>query len=249
MNTIRIGYKTSYGKKMERDSYVYTPSEAEQKGIVYKYWRDVSIEKGDYVITDDEFVVEVLAVSKRRNKKGEWVQLIVRTPIQTAYADAKFKNKLTTKEVSSSVFMNGDRFRSESKRGLTSQQKEFAILVASGIDPYMACKRAYNVQSGKNTKQMLSRLLSNDKIQEMIVGLMQKSLVEVGINESFLAEKLKDIIEDDNPRDRLPAVMFAGKLLEQNSKQLDKPVCADFTEVKEGVPTDSNLRVLASGGK
>lgn len=249
MNTFRIGYKTSYGKRKERDSFVYTLSEAEREGILYKYWRDTSIEKGNYVLTDDEFVVEVLAVSKRRNKKGEWVQLIVRTPTQTAYADVKFKNKLTTKEVLSSVFMNGDRFRSESKRGLTGQQKEFAILTASGIDPYIACRKVYNVQSGKNTKQMVSRLLSNDKIQEMIVSLMQKSLADVGINESFLAEQLLNIIEDNNPRDRLPAVMFAGKLLEQSDKQLDKPVCADFTEVKNGVPSDNNLRVLAGGDK
>lgn len=85
-------------------------------------------------------------------------------------------------------------------RNLSHKEKEFVKHITSpetiGDRPSAIIKAGYNVKNRYNASQMATQMLKKPKIRKAI----DKALTKAGLNESYVADTLYDIIEEGKGR-------------------------------------------------
>jgi len=169
---VKVGNFLGKNKFKRHTEYktIYTKEEADLLDLYYIYWRDVEIvqdvESGDLVLTDDDFVIEVLKI--KRNKYGK--NVILRTPHQTVYIDVKGKNKLTIEPTEARTHLH-HVYRPKHTKNITKKQYEFCKFVAMGHSPYNAYKITFNSTSKVFIEVNSTKLILRENILEIIMNI------------------------------------------------------------------------------
>ena len=172
------------------------------KNVVFD-WRKA--DEGDWVLSDDDGVVQLLKVSKsvkhpgdRKNYKyaNGWVRTIV----------GSFLNK-----------------RVNERKKVTRKEREFATNIVVGMGAVEAYKNAYTELSNNKARKKATILLKQERVMKEI----EKSVLDVakglGIDHEYILGKLKglaDYSEDDN-------------IILQSAKELGKIVGTSGATVKQ----------------
>lgn len=223
-------YENGNRKKLcYRETFIYTKVEADRLGVSYKHWRDKSVKKGELVLTDDDYVVEVTGV--KYQKGGN----LVKTVRQTRYADKGFKNSMTIDEPLCRGELNDDKYSYYSKRTeLTGQEEMFVLRVLTHFNPKQAAGEVYNNYTNNNLTAR--RLMSKKKIQEAIVNGGTDLMKELGLTKEGMLAKLKEYIDGDG-KDSFAAWKEASQLINLKG-QVRNDMMGEHVEMTEELHQD-----------
>ena len=154
--SIILNKRTKEGFVKQEWEY-YTITDAINNNIPFKYWRDKTLQVGEFALTDDSYVLPVTHMCKG----------IVRTILCTAYNDKAGNNQLFADSISRSNLNANLDFKCKNE-GLSLKQQSFVINVASYFDPIKAVEDVYpaDATNKHHAKRKAKKLMNNSKIQE-----------------------------------------------------------------------------------
>lgn len=196
-----IRWKQKNGE--EASHWVYTPQEAEEKGIQYKEaWRDG--EEGDWVLTDDGYVVQILKRG-RLNRSSDYYRTCI------GVFPGNPKAVMDTVERECRWTLNGKSPEGAQKR-TTPMVKQFAEYMASGViggkvDPAAIYKSLNPKASDRTAREKSQWLMRRKDVREIISREIAGILEKMGCSKEWLIEQLMEVAVDvDNAGARLGAL-------------------------------------------
>jgi hypothetical protein len=223
--------KTIKGK----NHYLYSTIEKFKQ----KYPRYIKIKKwrfgntGDWVLTDDDCVVQVLRrgdITKPAGKKCEYIRTICGSFLISG------KKEMYGKIAENIYTFSGTN---EYKRFMqtvdaTSKEVLFAQYVATGENPVDAYLKTYNTQNEKYAKNQSGRLLKTDRIQKMIREEIRAVLDEESVSLNYIVRRFKQVADEsgkdgDVLRSLESLAKIAGMYEVEQSKQQQLTVWGGFS--------------------
>lgn len=173
-----------------------SPDEAVQHGIEPKTpWHRKDVVIGDWVVSDDGYVVQCLhrrPLINKRHKSGQWTDTF-RFPmgIFGVYYDAKGDKKITKNFYAQVANNNKSSLGNTSVLGkyMTIEKREFVTLLGMGFDPYSAYIKAYKVKritTLPNVTMQINKLLTDKQVQEELMDVLKPFMHKVQL-------KIRDI--------------------------------------------------------
>lgn len=176
-----------FGKKKRR---IYTKAEADKKGIRYLHWKSLP-DKGDWVITDDDYVLQVLGVylCKSPANTQQWF----RRTCLGSWANRTSKFSYKERKVNTRLFKLG------TKRVITFRQKIIAELLISGM-PLVDCLRVMY----PNAKHLIYKAkdLNNhgkfiDYLGSRVMERNKDFINAAGLTDEYVGKKFKTLLDID----------------------------------------------------
>jgi hypothetical protein len=191
------------------DHFVYTPTEASNEGV--EFWhngRHPDVKEGDWIKTDDGFVVQVLKYGKFDNGK-RWI----RTCTGSFLLDQDKVFIDTAKRKSRHSFSG--TYRNPNSCPLSFGIKEFVRLYVQGKDRISAYKQAFPEASSEKYIDHKTRvLLSRKEVKRLMAEELKDVLGSLGIDDRFILRGMQDIAENgDQDSVRLAAFRDLAKVV------------------------------------
>ena len=205
------------------DEYlVYVPD-----GVVRHNWRHG--EEGEWVLTDDGFVCQILKKSKIKEKNRSVT--CIRTVCGTFLAKDRKKEMLGENGIAENIYpFSGTNMSQKNfnERDRNSRELLFAKYVVGGLGAVEAYKRAYpDARNSNYIKARTDKLLKTETIRTMIDKQIEEILNEEGVTPNWLIERYKtiaDLAENDNAKlrslDSLSKIAGLFDLGEKKSEQV-----------------------------
>lgn len=203
-----------YGEIRGIKHYVYDSAKefnnnVENVNVKLKYWKDDDVEEGDWVIADDDGVVQILKKGKlphhndRKNYSygNGYVRTIVGsfTIQEKTFMDTDFDLHPNRYTFSKNLKISDENFKK--RKNVTNNEKLFITEVVTGKDAVTAVKNVYGTQDFKKAKSKAFALLK----QERIMNEVEKGVIDIakglGIDHEYVLGTLKhlaDRSDDDN---------------------------------------------------
>lgn len=169
-----------------------------ENDIVLKQWRKGN--QGEWVLTDDNCVVQILKYGYITDKKGTRNPYI-RTICGTfSVNDTKQVMKGVIAENIYTFSRTNEYNRFIKKEGVTSREVLFAQYIASGTNAISAYQKAYSTTNDSYAKSRSTQLLKTKRMQQMISEEVKKVLDDEGVSPNYIIKRYKtisDIGEND----------------------------------------------------
>ena len=192
-------------------------------------WR--SAKEGDWVMSDDGRVIQLLKVSginhPNDRKNYKWAKGYVRTVVGTflnkskTFMDTDFSQHQNRYTFSKTIKNPNKRIKQ--RENSTKNERIFSVNVASGMGPVKSYMDAFNEISSEKAKKKALVLLK----QERIMSDIEKGVLDVakslGIDHEYILSRLKrlaDYSEDDN-------------IILQSAKELGKIIGTSGNTIKQ----------------
>ena len=188
-------------------------------------------EQGDWVLTDDDCIVQILkkGVLKDVSKNREYVRTICGTFLLDA-------TKKMFGEIAENIytFSGNNGYQKFYKRNkYTSREMMFVRYMASGKDAVNSYLDSYQTNNPQYAAKKSAQLLKTERVQTMIKEEIKKILEEEGVTASYIIERMKtiaDLAEQDNVKLRsLESLAKIAGLFDNEKKQEQLTVWAGFT--------------------
>lgn len=209
------------------------PGEANSHGVdkIIAPWHSSQTGSGDWVVSDDGYVVQCLKrypLINKRHKSGQWTDCFMFpqgtfTVYHGRNGFKKIKNFYA--QMSSNKRTSLGTETSSLGKFMTVRKKEFVTLMSLGFDAYTSYVKAYNVKNtnvGYITIQ-INKLLSDERVQEALMEALKPFMEKV--EQQIVAKsggKYKDL-ED------LAVQKTADLLLSEARNVKDKALVLKFT--------------------
>ena len=197
---------------------------------VQQNWR--TSKEGDWVMSDDGRVVQLLKVSTSVNHPSDrknykfakgWVRTVVGSFLNrdNVQMDTDFDSHPNRYTFSKTIKNTSNRVKERTK--VTNKEKEFATNVVVGMGAVDAYKNAYNEMSNQKARKKATILLKQDRIMKEIEKSALDVAKDLGIDHEYILNKLRhlaDFSEDDN-------------IILQSTKELGKIIGTAGTTIKQ----------------
>ncbi len=207
-----------YNKRrcLKRNNKAYTREEAENLGIEWKMWYDPSSKIGDWVLTDDGFVVQIVNIREYCNNKG-----YKSTIVNTVLGSYTFENH--------KKFNVGHYFYSRTNIGrgnirysykLSERDKQILKFVAEGLDPKIIFSIFYK-DGSKSYRWRLKKIFCKEGAIEYMSNLVKEKLNQAGLTEDWWFRQLKlkaEEARDDVAWEVLKVIGYMHSLIEPPHK-------------------------------
>ena len=228
-----MNYKEIKGKK----HFIYTIEEWESKYPESKLvsWRIG--QEGNWVLTDDNHVVQILKRAKYNNT--EIVRCITGT--FNVNRDIRMGSAIPDNIYSFSKYKVAENFRNREK--LTNNEFLFAQYIANDQDAVSSYLKAYKTNNKDYARKRSSELLRSERVRKMVSKEIQDIMESEGVSKHYMIQVFKqiaDLAERDN--DKLRAVENLAKiagLYETEKKSEQLTVFAGFT--------DEQMKAISNG--
>tara|TARA_R100000655_G_scaffold39518_1_gene74793 strand:- start:28553 stop:29329 length:777 start_codon:yes stop_codon:yes gene_type:complete len=186
-------------KKKGRVSYeIYTKEEADTKGVAYTYWKDAK--KGEYALTDDNYVGKVIQKKEYSSNNGV-DSIYVRMPFGYAFHSPKYPTQKLKADGRLSNHTLSGKPQLEVRKG-TQEWKNLAMVYAVVFDMELAIDAVYDNPSPSKIRTA-KRWMRTQEFKSMVKDELNEVLAEKGHNRSktidlldkalAMAEEKKDI--------------------------------------------------------
>ena len=192
---------------------------------LHKNWRNA--EEGDWVLTDDGYVCQIL----RKSKIGK--KMCIRTLCGTYDVTAKF-DMIGEKGIADNIYSFSGKHSFDTDK-VSGKQQLFAQYVAKGDNAIEAYKKSHpDAKSESYIKRRTSSLLKTESVQKMIKKEIQEVLASEGVSPEWIIGKYKTIADvADRESDSLRALeslsKIAGLFDTQETKSEQLTVWAGFS--------------------
>ena len=228
-----MNYKEIKGKK----HFIYTIEEWESKYPESKLvsWRIG--QEGNWVLTDDNHVVQILKRAKYNNT--EIVRCITGT--FNVNRDIRMGSAIPDNIYSFSKYKVAENFKNRKKA--TNDEFLFAQYIASGQDTVSSYLKAYKTNNKNYARKRANELLRSERVRKMVSKEIKDILESEGVSNNYMIQVFKqvaDLAERDN--DKLRAVENLAKiagLYETEKKSEQLTVFAGFT--------DEQMKAISNG--
>ena len=187
MYTINIKHK---GDEGHTTYTIYRVDEAKKKGIEYKYWKDA--EKGDYAISDDDFVAKV--INRREyadNSTG--TNIYLRFPWGYTFFSPKYPSKrLKVRGRKTNTTFTGKSYI-EVQSG-QDKMKNLSAMFAIKPDYDLAIEWALGAVTDSERRKW-KRTMKSEVFKKMVREERQKLLQDHELTEDYTFELMKETIE------------------------------------------------------
>ena len=228
-----MDYKEIKGKK----HFIYTIEEWESKypESTLVSWRIG--QEGNWVLTDDNHVVQILKRAKYNNT--EIVRCITGT--FNVNRDIRMGSEIPDNIYSFSKYKVAENFKNRKKA--TNDEFLFAQYIASGQDTVSSYLKAYKTNNKDYARKRANALLRSERVRKMVSKEIKDILENEGVSNNYMIQVFKqvaDLAERDN--DKLRAVENLAKiagLYETEKKSEQLTVFAGFT--------DEQMKAISNG--
>lgn len=208
------------------DKKFYTLDEAEKLGLKWVYWRDITVRDGDWVRTDDDYVVYVRRAFHGSRWNGTETYMI-NTPFKTLSQTRKEPFHLQK-------IIENVRILNNYGQGYVSK-RDYALadLLIAGYDPVDAAYQIYPGLSSKEVaRKIVKRVLRKKEILKYMGNKMKQALIDAGLTENYLADNLKALIESSTRENaKLEAMKLAISILtHQESKKREQVIDLTYSD-------------------
>ena len=228
-----MNYKEIKGKK----HFIYTIEEWESKypESTLVSWRIG--QEGNWVLTDDNHVVQILKRAKYNNT--EIVRCITGT--FNVNRDIRMGSEIPDNIYSFSKYKVAENFKNRKKA--TNDEFLFAQYVANTQDAVSSYLKAYKTNNKDYARKRANELLRSERVRKMVSKEIKDILENEGVSNNYMIQVFKqvaDLAERDN--DKLRAVENLAKiagLYETEKKSEQLTVFAGFT--------DEQMKAISNG--
>lgn len=232
-----------FKKIKNKKHYIYTVSKWETKypNRLLCHWKVG--QEGDWVLTDDEHVCQIL----KRAKYGRTE--IVRTICGTFDVNADVSMVAEIPENIYSFSKSNCYKNFKDRKDVTSRELLFARYIAKGDNVVTAYLNAYKTENPEYANKRSQSLLKTERIQSMINEEVRKILDEEGVTPNYIIRTFKlvsDLSERDT--DKLRALESLAKmsgLFEQEKQTEQLTVFAGFTDKQLEAIKNGKTEVIA----
>ena len=174
-------------------------------------WHRKDVEIGDWVVSDDGYVVQCLhrrILINKRHRSGQYTDTF-RFPmgIFGVYYDAKGEKKITKNFYAQVTNNNKSSLGNTSALGkyLTIEKREFITLMGMGFDPYSAYIKAYKVKrltTLPNVTMQINKLLMDKQVQEELMEVLKPFMhkIQLRVMELSNFRSLEEMFIDKTAR-------------------------------------------------
>ena len=184
-------------------------------------------DEGDWVLTDDGYVCQILKKSKIGKK------MCIRTLCGTYDVTAKF-DMIGEKGIADNIYSFSGKHSFDTDK-VSGKQQLFAQYVAKGDNAIEAYKKSHpDAKSESYIKRRTSSLLKTESVQKMIKKEIQEVLASEGVTPEWIIGKYKNVVDiADKESDCLRALesltKIAGLFDTQETKSEQLTVWAGFS--------------------
>lgn len=156
-------------------------------------------EEGDWVLSDDYRVVQILKKTPNDNPKG-YNSAIIRTCVGTfavnpkSFLDTDFKLHPDRYRVSNSGKEQPERIIEREK--ITTNERVFAKRVAQGDDAQTAYMKTFPTKNKSYAKEMSRMLVRQERIQKNISSEIEQLLREEGVSKRYIIQEYKRLVDN-----------------------------------------------------
>ena len=205
------------------DHTVYEPDDTTPENlIIQSNWRDGQV--GEWVKADDGCIIEVLRRGKMKKKMGRnKISEYIGTCTGTFLVSKTIKMDTSKREniYSFSGRKVDDVVQSRTK--LNNFETLFVTYVAKGINPVEAYLKAFPTNSPGYAQVKSNQLLKMERIKTAMKEELKPILEELGINETFVLETIKGVINStDKDETRLKALFKLADIMDMEDKNQTK---------------------------
>lgn len=228
-----VSWKDRGGNPVEHS--IYTIAEAVELRIDYlRDWRDDPREN-DWILTDDDCIVQVIAQGEFKNKQ-RWIRTC------TGTFQVHPKKRCDTDERENRYTLNGKKPAVHQR--ITERTREFARLYALGLPALKAYTQAFPTVAPKWAKKNVNVLLKKKEVQALVKAELKTALDRLGISDEYILKGFMSIFERDGATDtsKLSALTSLSKI----SGLMDQKKETNTSQVFLGIGADE-LRQLKAG--
>ena len=205
------------------DHTVYEPDDTTPENlIIQSNWRDGQV--GEWVKADDGCIIEVLRRGKMKKKMGRnKISEYIGTCTGTFLVSKTVKMDTSKREniYSFSGRKVDDVVQSRTK--LNNFEMLFVTYVAKGVNPVEAYLKAFPTNSPGYAQVKSNQLLKMERIKTAMKEELKPILEELGINETFVLETIKGVINStDKDETRLKALFKLADIMDMEDKNQTK---------------------------
>lgn len=164
---------------------IYTKEEAENEGVDYKYWKDAK--KGDYALSDDNYVAKV--IQRRKYKSNNGVNsYCVRMPFGYAFHSPKYPTqKLKAEGRQSNATLSGKPQLEVKKNSTVWRNLSLAYSTCFNMD--LAIDLVFD-NAGVSKRRTYKRYMRTKEFQSMVKDELKGVLKEKGYGETDVIDLL-----------------------------------------------------------
>ena len=205
------------------DHTVYEPDDTTPENlIIQSNWRDGQV--GEWVKADDGCIIEVLRRGKMKKKMGRnKISEYIGTCTGTFLVSKTIKMDTSKREniYSFSGRKVDDVVQNRTK--LNNFEMLFVTYVAKGVNPVEAYLKAFPTNSPGYAQVKSNQLLKMERIKTAMKEELKPILEELGINETFVLETIKGVINStDKDETRLKALFKLADIMDMEDKNQTK---------------------------
>ena len=224
---------------------------------VRHYWRHG--EEGEWVLTDDDFVCQILRKSRLESEPGK-KSTYIRTVCGTFITTKLGRNMLGEDGIAENIYSISGTNRSRAdyrERGCNSKELIFARYVAdsivrqTGLSAAKAYKLAFpDAKSEQYIKRKSKSLLNKESMDKMITDEIRSLLDEIGATDTYIIERYKTLAdggESDNAKLKaLDSLAKISGLFDKETKKEQVTIWQGFLpEQLEGVKKHGKPELIA----
>lgn len=174
---------------------IFTLEEAEKNGLEWLDWRCVAVQKGQYIKSDDNYVVRVKNRYDLTNSRG-YPSVVYHTVAGQCYPTGKAHFKCQDMYNGRNNVGNPvDRYRNKPKF-LSERERQFLDMVIAGLSPMEAANTVFEPGSKTYAKSIVRQILRRKEAINYMAGQVKEKLEAAGLTETWWFEQVKAMISD-----------------------------------------------------
>tara|TARA_R100001594_G_scaffold111728_1_gene146550 strand:+ start:1008 stop:1733 length:726 start_codon:yes stop_codon:yes gene_type:complete len=197
-----------------------TASEVPSNIFINKDWRKANI--GDWVLADDESVIQILRKGSMLRKNGElgYIGTCTGTFVVT-------KNTFLDTDKRVNIYSFGGNSTPEqvvaSRRKMTANEELFVTYVSQGLSPEDAYVKAFPTNNKRYARMKAVNLIKTERIKTAVKEELKPILQELEIDEKLVLENIKIIAQTAEKDDtKLKALFKLSDIMDLEDKNAPK---------------------------
>ena len=197
-------------------------SELPSNLVISPNWRKAQI--GDWVEADDGCIIQILRKGKMKTPRGKAkYRYYVGTCAGTFICTPKVKMDTSKRENIWTISGKDTERVILDRKDLTKCEILFVQYMAGGLNPKSAYLSAFKTDNPLYAKEQSTKLVKTERIRKAMKEELKPILEELGIDDSFVLENIKRVVESTEKDDtKLKALFKLSDILDLEDKTQTK---------------------------
>ena len=188
-----------------------------------KDWRDASL--SDWVLADDESVVQVLRIGTMIKPKGK-VREVTYIGTCTGTFIVSKNNKMDTSRRTNIYSIGGGIERNDRldiRENLSSREELFVQYLSGGMDPRKAYLKAFPTNNPGYAGMRAGQLVKTKRIRSRMKEELKPFLEKLDLDENYVLSNIKEVIDSTDKDDtKLKALFKLADIMDMEDKNSTK---------------------------